>query len=142
MSAAPVSQIEILRDSYLDATRKNGLIDFTQTVRGPKNDFPGKKQIKLNDLDTLFSDTVWQDQRKKGGHRKLINKVTKIVIEYKHHDGTNVDPGAIRDIYDQVQKHLNILGNDIFAYKLKNWRDEPNYEKALTNLERWKNPAR
>ncbi|NGX33017.1 MAG: hypothetical protein K1060chlam4_01076 [Candidatus Anoxychlamydiales bacterium] len=142
MTLDRVSQIKVFKDSYLDATRKNGLIEFTQTVRGPKNDFSGKYLIKLNDLDTLFSDTVWQDERKKGGHRKLINRVTKIVIEYKHHGKTTVDPGAIREIYDQVQQHLNILCNDIFAYKLNNWNQEPNYEKALTNLEGYNNPTR
>ncbi|HEU64397.1 MAG: hypothetical protein KR126chlam4_01176 [Candidatus Anoxychlamydiales bacterium] len=131
--------VALLRESYLDTTRKNGLIDFTKKVRGQKNDFSGKYQIKLNDLDTLFSDTVWEDERKKGGHRKLINRVTRIVIEYKHHGKNTVDPGAAKDIFDQVQLHLDILCDQIFAYSGSKWGNKPNYEKASTNLSRYNN---
>ncbi len=134
--------VELLKESYLDATRKKGLIDFTKTVRSPKNDFSGKYHIKLNDLDTLFSRTLWHDAGKIGGHKKLTHKITQIVIEYKHHGKNTVAPVAVKDIYDQVQAHLNILCNDIFAYQKNNWQQEPNYEEALTNLKRWNNTTR
>jgi len=129
--------VELLRASYQDAIRKNGLIDFTIKIRGPKNDFSGKYQIKQYDLDTLFSKIVWHDEEKTGGHKKFIHKITNIVIEHKNHGKNTVDPGAALTIYDQVQKHLNILCNDIFDYKENNWKTEPDYNKALLNLHKW-----
>ncbi|NGX34062.1 MAG: hypothetical protein K1060chlam1_00409 [Candidatus Anoxychlamydiales bacterium] len=134
MSLDSSSSTRLLKDSYLDATRKKGLIDFTKEIRGQKNDFSGKYQIKLSDLHNLFSETVWEDEKKTGGHIKLKHKVTNVVIEYKNHGKNTVDPGAALDIFDQVQTHLNILGNDIFAYKTRNWKQEPVYQKAISNL--------
>jgi hypothetical protein len=116
-----------LVNSYHDVVKKNGLIDFTKKAR------KDKYSIKQQHLTNLFSKTVWSDSHKKSGHRKLINCVTGVVIEYSDHD-KNIDPGAVGSILEAVQNHLNIIGNNIFCYDQYNWKEEPDY-KASVN--RW-----
>ena len=124
---------ELLEASYLDATRKNGLIDFTQQVRTDKNDMSGKYSVKQKDLDNLFSSSVWKDLEKKGGHRKLTNLVTGVVVEYPNHK-KDIEPGSAETVLNAVQKHLNILHNDVFGNKARNWKDAPDYSKVLQQL--------
>ena len=87
--------VQHLENAYLDAKRKGGLIDFTHQVRGDENDLQGKYSIQQKDLTTLFSDNVWVECKKKGGHRKIQNIVTGIRVEYANHDNSGgIDPGA------------------------------------------------
>ena len=128
--------IQALQDCYTDATRKDGLIAFTQKIRTPKNDLSGKYSVKQKDLDKLFSENVWVDLKKVGGHRKLQNKVTGVIIEYAAHGNKGgIDPGAALTILDAVQNHLNILGNDVFKYEKCNWKKEPDYQASVRRLE-------
>lgn len=135
--ASPVNQkllkqqTDLLKDSYLDATRKDGLIDFTIQVH------TGKYSVKQADLDNLFTKTVWIDQKVKGGHRKLENAVTKIVVEYSNH-AKDIDPGAAETILNQVQEHLNILCNEIFRYEKDNWKVDPDYGVSVERWLKWK----
>jgi len=136
MSANIPGTRDLLIQSYIDVTQRNGLIEFTKKVWGPDKDQKGKYSIKQQDLDNLFSDSVWKIEKKPGGHRKLSHKVTNIVVEYKAHDNrNNMDPGAVIKILDQVQKHLNILCDDIFAYSSENWKDEPDYDASVIRAE-------
>ncbi|MEI8301254.1 MAG: hypothetical protein WCG10_06585 [Chlamydiota bacterium] len=124
-----------LRECYHDATCKGGLIEFTQQIRTYENNFQGKYSVTQEDLTKLFSEKVWRDCKKVGGHRKIENIVTGTVIEYANHDNSRgIDPGAVMTIFSAVQEHLNILCNQIFAYKINNWKNEPDY---LASVERF-----
>ena len=125
---------EALYASYQEATCKNGLIDFTKQVRGEKNDFSGKYSVASNDLANLFSEKVWASGDK-GGHRKLKNSISGIVIEYGNHgnDG-GIDPGAALSIFHQVQEHLDFLCNKIFAYKKFHWKEKPDLDASVERL--------
>jgi hypothetical protein len=133
MSSAVSFTKELLEASYLDATRKNGLIDFTQQVRTDKNDMSGKYSVKQKDLDNLFSASVWKEHEKKGGHRKLTSLVTGVVVEYPNH-AKDIEPGSAETVLHAVQKHLNILHNDVFGNKARNWKDAPDYSKILRQV--------
>jgi predicted RNA binding protein YcfA (HicA-like mRNA interferase family) len=107
----------LLQEAYNDVTKRNGLGEFMQCMREVNNNTRRKYSVKRSDLESLFSNKiVWEDQAKKGGHIKLKNSVTGVVVEYKNHGSEDVDPGAVIDILDRIQAHINILGNDIFKY--------------------------
>ncbi len=137
MTAITSSKIteELLAACYLDATRKGGLIEFTRDVRGEDGKESGKYSIKQTDLDTLFSKSVWNEQKTGSGHRKLKHIITGIVIEYADHK-KEIDSGAAKTILEQVQKHLNILCNEVFCYTTGNWKEEPDYSAVLLRLEK------
>lgn len=126
-------QIELLQESYQNATRKGGLIEFTQEIRTDKNNFFGKYSVTFNRIGKLFTENVWSEVATGSGHRKFENQVTHIMIEYKNH-GEGVDPGAAQSIFEQVQTHLNILNDEIFHYVVYNWKTEPDYEASV---DRW-----
>ncbi len=125
----------MLSCAYQEATRKNGLIEFTQTIRGDENDLSGKYSVKTSQLTTLFSETVWREIKTKSGHRKIESVITGVVVEYGNHS-SDIDPGAAETILGVLQKHLNILCNDIFAYTQGNWKSEPDYGASAL---RWRN---
>lgn len=123
-----------LEASYHEATRK--LIDFTQQIRTDQNDLSGKTSVKLRDLRNLFDTSLWEDRPAKSGHRILKNRITHIRVEYGNHKN-DVEPGDAEDVYNQVQEHLNILNNIIFAYSAHNWKVPPDYTRAIVNYHVW-----
>lgn len=121
-----------LMASYKEAVQH--LIPFTAKVRTPKNDLSGKYSVSGKELDSLFSSILWAS-KDASGHRKLKNRITGVVIEYKNHDKKGgIDPGAILTILNQVQTHLNILCNDVFCYTKRHWKTVPDYEAAAKRL--------
>lgn len=65
----------------------------------------------------------------KGGHRKLKNVITGVVIEYPNHQ-KKIDPGVVETILNALQHYINVLGNEIFFYKHHNFKSEPLYLEA------------
>jgi hypothetical protein len=124
-----------LRNCYRDATRKGGLIDFSRKVRTDANDLSGKYSIHRDDIAALFSASVWRDCKKAGGHRKVANIVTGVIIEYpNHHNQSGIDPGVVETLLDRICKHLNILSNTVFDYRTHNWKYEPDYVASARRL--------
>jgi len=132
ISPEEAATLKCLKDSYFDATRKGGLIDFTRMVRGEKNDFSGKYLVKQTDLDTLFSKSVWTVVDTGGGHREVRHKLTGATVEYSNHK-KEIKAGAVVTIFNEVQRHLNILNNQIYSYTNCNWKEEPDYSAARKN---------
>lgn len=120
---------ELLMECYRDATRKDGLIEFTRSMRA--NEI--KYSLTPDHLNRLFASNVWVECPKKGGHRKLQNQVTHVVIEYSNHD-KEVDPGSAQTILDAVQSHLNKLSNEIFAKGRDCWKKPPDYAAAANRI--------
>lgn len=100
-----------------------------------------EKHLKLQKIQGIFSNSsLWEEQDKKSGHSKFIHKVTRVVVEFQSHckGGDNVISPVIQNhISEQVQKHLNILCNEIFAYKNKNWKETPDYSSSLERYQNW-----
>lgn len=124
---------EILKHSYFEATQKDGLIDLTKQLRDKS------AKLKINDLHAHFSKaSLWTSTKQATGHCKFTHKVTGVIVEYQGHNSskdTTIYHKIQDQILNQVQKHLNILCNDIFQYKLNNWKKEPD---LVESLERYK----
>jgi len=118
-----------------EAVRGN-LTDFTRNIREGK-------EIKINDLKSYFTvNTGWLKIKQANGHKKFIHKVTRIVIEYQAHSNkkdTSVKPRIVAHLLDQVQQHINIIGNDIWGYNTKTWEVDANYKQALIKYNQWLN---
>lgn len=68
------------------------------------------------------------------GHATFKNKVTEVVVGFQAHGKDNtLQPAQEVQLRDSIQEHLNILCNDVFKYTTKNWKTEPDYEKAVIN---------
>lgn len=120
---------EDFKEAYESATRKNGLIPLMQELRNKEKD------IAIDTLNSCFSHPHWVDVKGPSGHRKIKNKITHVIIEYQNHGNASVATHIRKQVIDQLQTHLNILGDDIFKYKERNWKTLPNCEEALKNYE-------
>jgi len=128
---SPKVREDFLIESFNNATRRQGEISFLREVRTEKNDDFGKYSVKLDRLRNIFKSSVWFQHKTKSGHLKFSHKVTGIIIEFKNHGrGNNVDPGAVETIKKNLQEHENILGNEIFMFKSKNWQSLPDLRKV------------
>ena len=114
----------LLEESYINA---GGLIDFMQAVRTDKNDFSGKYNCGLKIVANLFYKSVWEHVSGPGGHIEVKHRLTGTVINFSNHKDP-VDAAAVMTIAEKVQKHLNILGNDIFAFKAGSWKVKPDFQ--------------
>lgn len=97
----------------LSASIKNceKLIKFLAAYRTPQNDNSGKYNIPLQKIVRLFDDT-WEYLKGSSGHTKLRHKVTQVIVEYKAHDNDPVDPGAVVDLANVIQGHINTFYKD------------------------------
>ena len=121
---------KILEDSYHNAS---GLIDFMKIVRTDKNDFSGKYNCRLKVVSGLFSKSVWSHVSGPGGHIVVKHKLTHVVVNFSNHEDP-VDAGAMLDIAERVQSHLNILANEIFGFKKGAWKKVPNFEAIAKHI--------
>lgn len=122
---------KILEESYANALN---LAELMYRVRGEKNDFSGKYNLPLKDLSRFFAKTVWESVGGPGGHIIVKHRLTGVVINFSNHKDP-VDPGAVLDIAERVQHHLNILGNEIFQFKTRNWKEKPDFKAVAKRIE-------
>jgi hypothetical protein len=127
---------ELLALCYKEA--KNKLIPFLKSVREKKETL--KYSVTQQSLDNMFNPLTWISIPK-GGHRKIKNNVTNVVVEYAAHGNSgNMDPGVVDTIKELVQKHVNYLANDIFDQNC-NLPDDPNYDAAYERWKKWNQPT-
>jgi len=119
--------IDDLQKSYAGIV--GNLIDFTEGVRNHT------LKPKIHDLKFYFTkNSGWIKQKKADGHLTFAHKVTKVTVGYQAHSSskdTTVSANIMGTLLDGVQKHINILGNDIFGSTTGSWSVVPNYTKAL-----------
>jgi hypothetical protein len=128
-------QITDLQLAYQEATRNNGLLELMAKLRQPNEKYKTKKDV----IHSIFTNSaLWEEQVTKSGHAKFKHKITQIVIGYqKHGKSTTMDPGGVDKLTDLLQNHLNILANEIFGFRVNNWKEEPNWQQAEQNLAAW-----
>lgn len=96
-------------------------------------------QIKRKALTNLFKNLpLWERQNQSSGHVTFKHKITGIVVGFQNHSGKNNKETKIHQdqavaLMNNLQEHMNILGNEIFKYTTHNWKTTPNYDLALTN---------
>ena len=98
--------------------------------------------VKRKELDLSFPKIAGWEKKDSGGHAKFQHKVTHTIVEYQSHGPQTISKNIQDQVLENVQNHINILGNEIFKYQSNNWKDEPNYETALRNYHIWENIRR
>jgi hypothetical protein len=123
-----------LQLAYNGATQKNGLINLTKELRSNN----GLSNVKIQTISTLFKSLpLWKQHKKSSGHVKFKHKITDINVEFPAHNSrkeSTFTPFVSKQILEQVQKHLNIMGNDIFTYKKYNWKQCPNLKAVASKM--------
>jgi hypothetical protein len=125
--------IEALKQCHAE---NKAMIPFTKKVRGPNNDCIGRYCIKLSDVSKLFENTLWENIGRASGHKKWQHSISNVVIEYGNHE-KDVDAGAVINIFNRVQSHLNFFKRDIF---LKPAKYEADYVASAKRLQATSKP--
>jgi len=129
-----VDRKSIIEESFKNATKKQGEISFLEEVRTKKNDMSGKYSVKLGRIMKLFNSRVWIQHDLRSGHLKFTHVITNTVVEFSSHSN-DVDPGAVCTIFNQLQHHINMLGNEILMFRSNNWKSLPDLKRASENWE-------
>lgn len=122
-----------LQAAYQSAAAKGKLIDLTKTLR---DDVDGL--LKHEDLIALFKGLEdWDKPKQSTGHVKFKNRLTGISVGFSGHGNPVLATHEKKALLETIQEHLNILCNDIFKYKTKNWKEEKDPEQSLKNYKNW-----
>lgn len=117
----------------------NGPVDgYIADIRESTN---AKYNVKRNKLLALFASprmSLWQQATTGNGHVKYTHRITRVVVGFQAHDDNTLDPGGAEELMKNLQKHVNILGNDIFKYRVRNWKTVPDFNRALVNYNLWR----
>lgn len=126
------------RNAYLEVIRTNGINDLVCKLR---QDPTARKNIKRQQLITMFTSLpLWKRTDEGDGHVAFQHALTHIRIGFQGHGkSSNISAQQAMAMMDQLQEHMNILGNNFFDYRTRNWKHEPNYESAVTNFGRLNN---
>ncbi len=134
--------ITVLKNSYEEATAKNGLISLVtemQEAFKAQHEGQGRAVIATQRVASVIekSGSLWESTGQATGHKPFKHKVTGVVIGYEGHGPKEIYGYHLEVLHKNLQDHLNILCNDIFAYKTKNWKTEPDYEVSLSRYNKW-----
>lgn len=134
ISTRPITVYD-LQQAYLDATRNQGLIAFiTECARGIPQ--------KIDSVNSMFkSQPLWEPIKQSSGHISYKHRITHIVVGFQGHNGAkkdnNIHSAILKVLHECVQKHVNLLGNEIFQYKQRSWKSEPDYDESLKRYIQW-----
>lgn len=130
--------INSLRSSYLEATKGNNAL--CQVIHRLRQDGAQYNCLRSEMLSIFENSVVWERMKSGDGHATFKNAVTGVVVGFQAHGKENtLKANQAIQLRDGIQTHLNILCNEVFQYKTKNWKTEPNYDEALKNYQNWKN---
>jgi hypothetical protein len=131
---APINT-DTLQKAYYEVVRNNGINGLVCLLRQNPT---ARYNIRRQDLLNLFSNLpLWKRTDSGDGHVCFQNILTNVRIGFQGHGKTTeIKASQAMDIMEQLQEHMNILGNDIFAYRTRSWKYEPNYEQAVANYNR------
>lgn len=118
-----------LQNCYIDTCRK--MIPALKTLR------TARYHMKLQEVETLFSNSLWVPEKMTGGHKQFTHALTGVTVEYQAHikgKENTIAPNIQKQLLEQIQEHVNILSNEVFHYTCRNWKEEPDYERALGRL--------
>jgi len=121
----------LIEESYSNA--RNQINPFLLCVRTDKNNMQGKYSVNLVDLRRLFNSNGWRQHKLRSGHVGFTHLITGVKVGFSNHGNNNVDPGVVDTVFEKLQRHVNILGNEIFEYKRKNWSFLPKIEDIERN---------
>lgn len=138
-SAAKKISEQDLAIGYNSINKNNGLLKLLKDLREGK-------RVRHTELRTMFENMPdWEQAPGATGHLSFSNKITGIKVCFQaHNGGKKSDSTAKKAIMDQllnqIQTHVNIIGNDIIGYTSHNFKKEPeNYKSTLSRFHMWQN---
>ncbi len=124
-----------LKNVYIDTKKK--LIPLIMDLRDRENE----KKVTKKALNSIFKGmNDWEKVKQATGHATYKNEITKITVAWQNHSkkkDKTIPQAHLDAIKEAVQRHVNILGNEIFGYKVRNWKSEPDFKKSENRLAIW-----
>lgn len=85
---------------------------------------------------------LWEKEKTKNGHVKYKHCISGYTVSWQGHNGgrrgdSRIPHDHLQGILDSAQNHLNIFNNEIFQYRTRNWKTEPDYSTAMKRLHEW-----
>lgn len=139
-----MDRLTSLKKSYEEATANNGLIALVtemQEALAAQRQGMGRATIATQRVASVIerSGSLWESTGQATGHKPFRHKVTDVVIGYEGHGPKEIYGHHLEVLCANLQQHLNILCNDVFAYQTRNWKTEPDY---VASVNRYNNLAR
>jgi hypothetical protein len=126
--------IQTLQTAYRDD--RNVLIGLVEHLRNEE----AKYNTHRHEMLTLFqSQPLWKQIPTGSGHATFKHQLTGVVVGFQSHGNSTMKPKQVVALRDCVQIHLNKLCNEIFKYKSKNWKSEPDYNDSLLRYKKIEN---
>lgn len=129
--------VDSLRMAYYEVAN-NGPVDEYVTALQQSNQL--KYSQSLNKIQSMFNGTImslWTRTDTRNGHVKYRHAITQVTVEFSARLNP-LDPGAAYELYEKLQQHINILGNEIFKFTTHNWKIVPDFNRALANYTQWR----
>lgn len=106
-----------------------------ELVRDLKSDPTARNRQGREYLRTFFKNLpLWDELPTKSGHLKWKHRLSQVTVGFQGHAGgkneSTIPAAQAMQLYTSLQKHMNYIGNEVFAYNLQNWKSEPNYALA------------
>lgn len=123
-----------LKSAYHEVVH-GGIDDLVTELRQADSLVDCLKRDKVNSV--FKNNSLWVDQKPKSGHCEYKHAVTNLTVGWQNHSGKKkssyIAAAQAKDLLQVLQQHMNILGNDIFGYKIGNWKTQPDYNAAANN---------
>lgn len=130
--------LQDLQTAYFEIADNGPVDDYIADIR---QNMLAKYNIKRSDLLSRFASprmSLWQQATTRNGHVKFTHKITRVVVGFQAHGSNTIDPNGAEDLMNELQRHVNILGNDIFKFTVRNWKTVPDFNHALTSYNQWR----
>lgn len=120
---------------------KGPILEYITKIR---DESEAKDHVTRNQLKALFKGMkLWKKVKQGSGHIKYKHEITGITVSFQGHVSGKMKLSTVTreqalNVCDSLQTHVNILGNNIFQYRRRNWKDVPDFEVAQRNYTFWR----
>lgn len=92
----------------------------------------GINNLKKIELIKMFENLPLWTRENAGGHALFRHKITRISVSFQAHGQNNLQIHQSKNVLDCVQRHVNILGNQIFQVN-RGWEEKIDFNQAYNN---------
>ncbi len=124
--------VATLQAAHAEANGNNGFVELLRRLREPGAQYSQRRA----DIDSIFRNKpLWEAQKTGSGHAEYKHAFTGVVVGWQAHGDANLKATQVLQIREAVQRHLNILHNEVFGFKSGGWKTPaPDFKKISEKL--------
>jgi hypothetical protein len=125
-----------LQTAFTEVTKANGLSKYVSKLReNHRERFNTKRKDLLNMFENM---ELWKRTDNADGHAAFEHTITHVRVGFQRHgNGSEIPAAQAMDVMEQLQIHINILGNEIFRYRTASWKTVPDFNESVKNYAQW-----